>query len=148
MSAQTATQAMAEICLAMGDAVEPLLQVIRSEIAQAAEDRTALARIAVTRLDGEVDEHGSDAAMASGDAVRVLDQVVRDARQAAGIIAFQGAFWRVETSRQWGSCEGCEARSPEWAPCGDGIEEKRETKKPGAWWPGCIIASRSRPTLR
>lgn len=32
MSAQTATQAMAEICLAMGDAVEPLLQVIRSEI--------------------------------------------------------------------------------------------------------------------
>lgn len=86
MSAQTATQAMAEIRLAMGDAVEPLLQVIRSEIAQAAEDRTALARIAVTRLDGEADEHGSDAAMASGDAVRVLDQVVRDARQAAGIL--------------------------------------------------------------
>lgn len=137
MSARTATQAMAEIRLAMGDAVEPLLQVIRSEIAQAAEDRTALARIAATRLDGEADEHGSDAAMASGDAVRVLDQVVRDARQAAGIIAFQGAFWRVETSRQWGSCEGCEARSPEWAPCGDGIEEKWETKKPGAWWPWC-----------
>lgn len=86
VSARTATQAMAEIRLAMGDAVEPLLQVIRSEIAQAAEDRTALARIAATRLDGEVDEHGSDAAMASGDAVRVLDQVVRDARQAAGIL--------------------------------------------------------------
>lgn len=87
MSARTATQAMAEIRLAMGEAAEPLLQVIRSEIAQAAEDRTALARIAATRLDGEVDEHGNDAAMASGDAVRVLDQVVRDARQAAGIIA-------------------------------------------------------------
>lgn len=86
VSARTATQAMAEIRLAMGDAVEPLLQVIRSEIAQAAEARAALARIAVTRLDGEADEHGSDAAMASGDAVRVLDQVVRDARQAAGIL--------------------------------------------------------------
>lgn len=110
--------------------------------------RTATQAMAATRLDGEADEHGSDAAMASGDAVRVLDQVVRDARQAAGIIAFQGAFWRVETSRQWGSCDGCEARSPEWAPCGDGIEEKRETKKPGAWWPGCIIASRSRPSPR
>lgn len=93
--------------------------------------RTATQAMAVTRLDGEVDEHGNDAAMASGDAVRVLDQVVRDARQAAGIIAFQGAFWRVETSRQWDSCEGCEAqvadgvpceaRSPEGAPCGDGI---------------------------
>lgn len=86
MSARTATQAMAVIRLAMGDAVEPLLQVIRGEIAQAAEARTALARIAATRLDGEADEHGSDAAMASGDAVRVLDQVVRDARQAAGIL--------------------------------------------------------------
>lgn len=86
MTARTATQAMAEIRLAMGDAVEPLLQVIRGEIAQAAEARTALARIAATRLDGEVDEHGNDAAMASGDAVRVLDQVVRDARQAAGIL--------------------------------------------------------------
>lgn len=93
--------------------------------------RTATQAMAATRLDGEADEHGSDAAMASGDAVRVLDQVVRDARQAAGIIAFQGAFWRVETSRQWDSCEGCEAqvaygvpceaRSPEGAPCGDGI---------------------------
>lgn len=131
MSARTATQAMAVIRLAMGDAVEPLLQVIRSEIAQAAEDRTALARIAATRLDGEVDEHGNDAAMASGDAVRVLDQVVRDARQAAGIIAFQGAFWRVDTARQWGTCDGCEAqvadgvpcgaRSPGEEPCGEGI---------------------------
>jgi len=53
--------------------------------------RTATQAMAVTRLDGEADEHGSDAAMASGDAVRVLDQVVRDARQAAGIIAFQWA---------------------------------------------------------
>lgn len=32
MSAQTATQAMAEIRLAMGEAAEPLLQVIRAEI--------------------------------------------------------------------------------------------------------------------
>lgn len=61
MSAQTATQAMADIRLAMGEAAEPLLQVIRAEIAQAAEDRTALARIAATRLDGEADEHGNDA---------------------------------------------------------------------------------------
>lgn len=89
--------------------------------------RTATQAMAVTRLDGEADEHGSDAAMGPGDAVRVLDQVVRDARQAAGIIAFQGAFWRVETSRQWGSCEGCEARSPEWAPCGDGLEARRKS---------------------
>lgn len=49
MSAQTATQAMAVIRLALGDAAEPLLQVIRGEIAQAAEARTALARIAVTQ---------------------------------------------------------------------------------------------------
>lgn len=54
--------------------------------------RTATQAMAVTRLDGEADEHGSDAAMASGDAVCVLDQVVRDARQAAGIIALQGAW--------------------------------------------------------
>lgn len=86
VSARTATQAMAVISLALGEAAEPLLQVIRGEIAQAAEARTALARIAATRLDGEADERGSDAAMASGDAVRVLDQVVRDARQAAGIL--------------------------------------------------------------
>ena len=81
MTARTATQAMEEIRLAMGDAVEPLLQVIRSEIAQAAEARTALARIAATRLDGEVDEHGNDAVMDPGDAVCVLDKVVRDARK-------------------------------------------------------------------
>lgn len=48
--------------------------------------RTATQAMAEIRLDGEADEHGSDAAMASGDAVRVLDQVVRDARQAAGIL--------------------------------------------------------------
>lgn len=48
--------------------------------------RTATQAMAATRLDGEADEHGNDAAMASGDAVCVLDQVVRDARQAAGIL--------------------------------------------------------------
>lgn len=35
--------------------------------------RTATQAMAVIRLDGEADEHGNDAAMASGDAVRVLE---------------------------------------------------------------------------
>lgn len=41
--------------------------------------RTATQAMAATRLDGDADEHGNDAVMDPGDAVRVLDKVVRDA---------------------------------------------------------------------
>lgn len=58
----------------------------RNQMEHGMSAQTATQAMAEIRLDGEADEHGSDAAMASGDAVRVLDQVVRDARQAAGIL--------------------------------------------------------------
>lgn len=118
MTAQTATQAMAEIRLVLGDVAAPLLQVIRSELAHAAEARAVLDRIAMTRLDGETGAHDNGAAMDPGDAVRTLDQVVHDARDASGIVAFQGRTWRKAAPRQWGTCEGCDAQAADGVPCG------------------------------
>ena len=67
MTAQTATQAMSENRLILGDAAEPLLQVIRSELAHAAEARAVLDRIAMTRLDGETSEPLEDDKQTEGD---------------------------------------------------------------------------------
>lgn len=118
MTARTATQAMEEIRLILGDAAEPLLQVIRGELAQGAKARAVLDRIAMTRLDGDAGVHGNGAAMDHGDAVRILGQVVQDARDAAGTVAFQWRRWRKATARQWGTCEGCEAQAADGVPCG------------------------------
>lgn len=43
----------------------------RNQMEHGMSAQTATQAMAVTRLDGEVDEHGSDAAMASGDAVEL-----------------------------------------------------------------------------
>lgn len=58
----------------------------------------------------------------------ILAQVVSDARDASGIVAFQWRRWRKATARQRGTCEGFEAQTadgvPSWVkalPCGDGI---------------------------
>lgn len=117
MTARTATQAMAEIRLNLGDAAEPLLQVIRSELAQAAKARTVLDRIAMTRLDGDAGVHGGGAAMDPGDAVRTLGQVVSDARDATGIVAFKGQWRRKAAARQCGTCEGCDSQTADGPPC-------------------------------
>jgi hypothetical protein len=109
---------MSEIRLILGDAAAPLLQVIRSELAHAAEAQAVLDRIAMTRLDGEVDERGNRAAMGPGDAVRTLAQVVHDARDASSTVAFRGRAWRKATARQWGTCEGCGAQAADGVPCG------------------------------
>lgn len=100
MTARTATQAMAEIRLILGDAAEPLLQVIRGELAQAAKARAVLDRIAMTRLDGDAGVHGNGAAMDPGDAVRILDQVVSDARGvAANLNSQKESRWTHENCK-------------------------------------------------